>query len=1350
MSQFATLIRRVQGWFSGPPGGPSDEDAGNGTATKPEEGIGPQTGGRAPATAPGPEQRRRRELRDVRRAGIAANRERDWRQAAAHWGRLTTLDPADAAGHVQYVKALTHLGDLGQAAAAADFALDTHPDHEELLHRRIRLLERLKQTDAIRRHIESDAYRAAARQSGRLNLQAGRHYWAQGDARAARPWLEAASAFTETRASADLYLARLEYRLGEYEASRLRWQAMLTDRTPLQRPEEPLLFLGRIALRRGEPEIADDFFEQAVTIVPETAGRIRKWRSAFTEPAPGVDDAVARPDTDLPAAAGLDAEADQSDLFPAPENDIEAGAGAAPEVPNAPPAESAPEPATGPEVDFGVLDSGTIAEAQDETADAERKVRLVEARWLFEADRLQEAYDEALSLFESDADDAEAAELLGFAANRTQQWRTAALAWGRLAELQPSRAGPRIQAAYAWQRAGDSAAALPLAEAALAADPGNPAIRMLLVQICSARGDLDRLREVAAAIDPGESDLRLLLALADAHVVLGDRGGARPWAERALEHHRDSVDAKLRMARLLYGAGELEAAETLWRELLDAPKDRVRPFEPRIFLARCAGRRGDLAETVAFYREALTLNPDHLDSREALVNALLRLGELAEAEHENQEIRRRAPDSPYWPINNVLIAYRHGDRTEIARRYDEAMQFLTGDRISLVRLGRTLESQHDHEAALAHWERMKSAWPRDPDIQFRYIVRLSAAGGDIPLLDDLVQELLHLEPDHEGGLQYRYTLSERLGRLDEAEEICQRGLDLYPANPTFWAGRIKNLMSADKIAEARRELERARQHLATDSARGLAESARLAELADIFEEARELLAQAVAMEPGNLDIRRRAIRFELYQGAYGRVWEQAVEARRRTLADDTVNAALAQAATVMAATYRDWPRTPPEQYRDLLVPDDVYGAICAGRWPRPAGPEREGRAMLVTSTLGSGGSERQVMYTMRGLAANAHDFDSVELAVRSLDPYQRRDFFLPSIRELGGEIFELAGEDLFDQVRALGREALPHREAIRLAAVLPQEIQAVTLPLLGLFLRRRPDVVHLWQDTINIAGGLAALMAGVPRIVMGTRSTRPDARRRLRRYLLPGYREMLRLPQITMVNNSHNGARDYEDWIGLPEGTIRVIHNGFDVTQLRGAAEMPAEARALGIPADAVVIGGVMRFSEEKRPELFVDTAIELAGRLPEAHFLLIGDGPLRPELLRLVRERGLADRIHLPGAKRPIEPWMRMMSLLLLTSRMEGLPNVLIEAQLLGVPVAATDVGGAKETMVADKTGILIDSGDPTVLAGRLFELLSDRGRMTAMAEEAGRWAPESFSLAAMTGATLRVYAETPADSAP
>ncbi len=248
----------------------------------------------------------------------------------------------------------------------------------------------------------------------------------------------------------------------------------------------------------------------------------------------------------------------------------------------------------------------------------------------------------------------------------------------------------------------------------------------------------------------------------------------------------------------------------------------------------------------------------------------------------------------------------------------------------------------------------------------------------------------------------------------------------------------------------------------------------------------------------------------------------------------------------------------------------------------------------------------------------------------------------------------------------------------------------------------------------------------------------------MRRYLEPGYHALLALPQITMVNNSHNGARDYEDWLGLEAGTVGVVHNGFDVDEIRAAASRTIEGEtpdSLGIPESTQVIGGVMRFSEEKRPELFIDAAIALAPRLPETHFLLIGEGPLRVELRKKVKDAGLSDRIHLPGAKRPVEPWMNRMSVLVLTSRMEGLPNVLIEAQILGVPVAATKVGGVPETMIEDQTGIMVDSGDPQVLADRLFDMASNRDRLQTMGKATRDWAEANFSLEGMIRNTLGFY---------
>ena len=1358
MSHFSTLLRRVQGWFADPAHGDAVDKGG---------ADGPAGPSRERKSPPSETQRQRNEMREIRRAGIAANKDRDWSAAAGHWGRLATMQPDDPTPQVQYVRALSRLGHLTEAAAAADVALELHPGHEELLYRRVQLLERLEYVDAVDRLIRSAAFAGAARQSPRLSLQAGRHFWHRGEVLAARPWLETALEDDDTRPQAEVYLARLEYRLGNYEAARGRWEALRDRDDAGVRPEEPLLFLGRIALRQGDREEADRCFERALSIAPKVAGRIAKWRATFDDrdaPLPdaaedgdGVaDDAAAAgdalPAADLPDLGGLDDDAgvdwnaaeeslfrEEMDAEPPVEADAEPD-DALPEasVDETEPADMAEE------IEDLTGEPADLAGEPAETADPEL---LAAARARSEAGDIGGALDSVRQAFEDFPEDMDLAEFVGFAANRARDWRLAARAWSRLAENQPWRPGPRMQAANAWDRAGEPEMAWRFAEAAREAAPDDPAAWSLGVQLCARLEDLPRLRKLVGNLPEAMNQPRVLLALTDAHVTLGDRTGARRWAERTLAAAPDSPDAKLRMARLLYGAREIEAAEKLWTDLLDAPADRVRPFEPRIFLARCAVYRNDFDAGVDYYREAVALNPKHLDSRDALISLLLRQGDVYEADRENGEIRKLFPDEPRWAFNHLLVAYKLGEALDITERYAEARQQLRGNRDGLVRLGRIIESQRDAELALEHWSGLAADYPRDPTIRYHEIVQLFAQGGSLERLTDLTYELLDISPDHEGGLQYLALLSQRLGRLEEADAACRRGLELYPANIAFWTGHASTLMTADKVPEAQALLDQARHHIPEDTAHGLADLARLAELVEVPDEAQDMLERATALAPEDINIRRRAIRFNLNRGAYGRVWEQAGATRALVMTDDLVNTALSQSAAMLGAIHDDWPRTPPAAYRDNLVPDDLFGRICRTPWPRPQG--EAGGVMMVTSTLGSGGSERQVMYSMRGLAEADHGLPAVELAARSLDRYHRHDFFLPLVEETGLPVIDLSESELFDHIRALGGGVVPHREAVRLAGALPPELQVVTLPLLGVFLERRPDIVHLWQDAINIAGGIAALLAGVPKIIMGTRSTRPDSRRRLRRYLLPGYREMLKLPQVTMVNNSHNGARDYEDWIGLSEGEVAVIHNGFDVDQLRRSAEthpVHAEAEALGIPKDAVVMGGVMRFSEEKRPGLFVDVAVELARRMPEAHFLLIGDGPLRPELVRLVRERGLSDRIHLPGAKRPIEPWMRLMSLLFLTSRMEGLPNVLIEAQLLGVPVAATDVGGAKETMVPDTTGILIDSGDPQVLADRIEGLLGDPDRLAAMAEEAGRWAPDSFGLDAMTQATLSIYRGSPA----
>ncbi|WP_416898117.1 MAG: glycosyltransferase [Minwuia sp.] len=1241
--------------------------------------------------------------------GVAANRAGDWTAAADIWGARALRRPEDARAHANYIRALLRLDRQTEAVVAVDFARTHHPGHEDFLHRQIWLLDRNGMDPQLRRLFAEPATAAQIRNAPRTALLAGRACSRMNAWRQAASFLGAAADDAETGLRANIFLGRQAYREGRFADAQRHWQAVIDWPEDAPRPEEPHLFLGRIAWRQGQPETAQTHFDEARRIAPECGSQIDEWL----------------PDRPAPA--------------PEPSRDIAAEEGPHPTVPEMEPEPAAPEPAQDTEP----------AEPEPLPPEPERLTGsdAAEARRLFDEGNHAEALELAMALLAEDDDDIGAAEVAGFAANRVQDWPAAAKAWGRLAELQPGRVGPMLQAASAREMMGDREAASALAKRVLELEPRNEAALVLAARQHARSNDADRLASFASTV-AGFPDAalpeRLITTLADGFMSLGRREEARFWVERGLGAHEGSQHIQLRRARLLYAERDFAGAAESWHGLLDAPGTVVRPFEPHVFLARCAAQENDFATAARHYESALQLNPQHQDTLENLVIALMRNGDLRRADAECARLRQQAPQHVRAWATHVLLAYRTGDEEAVAARYDETMKAIGDDPAALLQIGRTIESQRDDDRALAHWRQACGRFPDDPELRYRLVVQMFNMDMDGHTTLAEAEHLLLSAPDHEGGLFYLATLRHRLGQPELAGEAFRRGMELYPSNTGFWIGHAAQLMTADKVGEARQLLDQARAFADEEDPSALADLARLAEVVDLPDQAEDLFDRAIGKAPEDVGLWRRAIRFESNRGAYGRAWERAVEARKLSRADPMIVGTLVNASSLLSCTFPDWRGEPDERFRGALFPDDVFARIAERPWPRPADETGRRGAMIVTSTLGSGGSERQVMFSMEALRRVDHGYDDIHLVARSLNPHHRHDFFLPLVEESGFPVIDMGWHDPMELIRDLGEKAIPHREAIRIAAAMPPEVQAMALPLLAIFLKHRPEVVHLWQDTVNIAGGLAALLAGVPRIVMGTRSTRPDARRRMRRYLEPGYAAMLALPQVEMVNNSRNGARDYEDWLGLAAGSVGVIHNGFDVEKIRQSAASVSQGtirEQLGISDEALVLGGVMRFSEEKRPGLFVEAAILLAHRLPEAHFLLIGDGPLRPELIEGVARAGLSERIHLPGAKRPIEPWMREMSVLVLTSRMEGLPNVLIEAQILGVPVAATQVGGVPETMIPGETGIMVDSGEAGALADALEALVSDRSKLDLMGLAATEWAERSFSLEGMIRTTLDHY---------
>ncbi|MBI3445407.1 MAG: glycosyltransferase [Magnetospirillum sp.] len=345
-----------------------------------------------------------------------------------------------------------------------------------------------------------------------------------------------------------------------------------------------------------------------------------------------------------------------------------------------------------------------------------------------------------------------------------------------------------------------------------------------------------------------------------------------------------------------------------------------------------------------------------------------------------------------------------------------------------------------------------------------------------------------------------------------------------------------------------------------------------------------------------------------------------------------------------------------------------------------------GRVLMLTPSLAAGGAERQLVLSARGLAGRGW---RVEVWAKHLDDPSGHDALRPDLGDIPVGLIEGA------MLGGLADDCL---------LALPPAARNLTIRLHDLISRRNPAVVHAWMDEMAAWGGLAAVLAGVPRVVLGGRNLAPH------RFGLPqlgAMRAALRVladhPRVSLINNSMAGAADYAEWLGLEPGRISILRNGF--VPLEAADGGPWRQR-LGIPADTPVVGGMFRLASEKDPLLWLKVAALLADRHPTMRFVIFGAGPL-DAVVRRERDRlGLAARLSLPGVTLGREEALALLDVFLLTSRHEGTPNVVLECQSVGLPLVAVAAGGLCEAW-ADPDPV---AADPEALANAVLERLGRR----------------------------------------
>jgi glycosyltransferase involved in cell wall biosynthesis len=154
-----------------------------------------------------------------------------------------------------------------------------------------------------------------------------------------------------------------------------------------------------------------------------------------------------------------------------------------------------------------------------------------------------------------------------------------------------------------------------------------------------------------------------------------------------------------------------------------------------------------------------------------------------------------------------------------------------------------------------------------------------------------------------------------------------------------------------------------------------------------------------------------------------------------------------------------------------------------------------------------------------------------------------------------------------------------------------------------------------------------------------------------------------------------------------------------------------------------------------------LNSAAHIAEAEPRARFVLYGQGSMRPEIEARIRKLGLETRITLAGVTQKPLKMMALMDVLLLTSEGEGVPNVLIEAQSVGIPVVSTRSGGAPEAIDADITGKIVDSSEAADLAKAVIDVLHDEKFRTNAAIAGPEFVRTKFAKERMIDSTILAY---------
>jgi glycosyltransferase involved in cell wall biosynthesis len=365
---------------------------------------------------------------------------------------------------------------------------------------------------------------------------------------------------------------------------------------------------------------------------------------------------------------------------------------------------------------------------------------------------------------------------------------------------------------------------------------------------------------------------------------------------------------------------------------------------------------------------------------------------------------------------------------------------------------------------------------------------------------------------------------------------------------------------------------------------------------------------------------------------------------------------------------------------------------------------RRPRVLHLITSFEIGGTERQAVELLKRLDGERYD---VRLAV---------------LRNEGPFYSEIAAR--FPDVPEFPLTSFHDANAVKQLARLRR-----------LMRREKIDILHAHDFYSSFIGAAAARLCGV-RVIAAQRHLKLSDRRAHKW----GTRLIHLLANRILVNSE--AIREH---IVTNEGAqtdkIVVVKNG--VVPVTASSQNRAElCKELGVDTCVTLVGMVARLQTVKGHRFFLEAGAEVLRKRKDAHFVLVGDGPLRAEIANQAAELGISDQVHMLGDRADVSRLVSAFDLLVLASLHEGLPNAVMEAMAAGVPVVATAVGGTKELITDGETGYLAPSANSAALAERVLFALGDDCR-DEIISAAHRKITSAFGIEQMVESVEALYDE-------